>query len=146
MCSLTQGLHRGVRPAIGVALLCLAPLVQAGDDSQRLSTMSESELEAGMRSGVQVVLQRVPIQMEDQSVLVGAEYEPKSRVATYHYVQPRAVDPQALRTRLTAKNCATPNTRAMMSRGISFRHLYTAGKRLLDVTVTSNDCQGTRTS
>lgn len=144
MCSLTQGLHWSSRPALAVALLCLAPLVRAGDDSQRLSTMSESELEAGMRSGVQVVLQRIPIQMEDQSILVGAEYEPNSRVATYHYVQPGGVDPQALRSRLTAKNCATPNTRAMMSRGISFRHLYTAGKRLLDVTVTSSDCQTSR--
>ncbi|HSV57861.1 MAG TPA: hypothetical protein VLJ19_03100 [Variovorax sp.] len=144
MCSLMQGLHWTARPALAVALLCLAPLVQAGDDSQRLSTMSESELEAGMRSGVQVVLQRVPIQMEDQSILVGAEYEPNTRVATYHYVQPRAVDPQALRIQLTAKNCATPNTRAMLSRGISFRHLYTAGKRLYDVTVTSNDCGNAR--
>jgi hypothetical protein len=135
MCSLT--------PCLLLALLGLAPLAHAADDSQRLSTMSESELEAGMKSGVQVVLQRVPIQMSDQSVLVGAEYEPQSRIATYHYVQTGGVDPATLRTRLTAKNCATPNTRAMMSRGVSFRHLYTTGNRLLDVTVTNSDCAGT---
>lgn len=144
MCPLTQCLPWRARPALAAALLCLAPLTQAADDSQRLSTMSESELEAGMRSGVQVVLQRVPIQMEDQSILVGAEYEPRNRVATYHYVQPAAVDPQALRSSLLAKNCGTPNTRAMMSRGISFRHLYTAGDRLYDVTVSGNDCGSAR--
>ena len=133
-------LPRLSRLAIGALLLCALPLAWAADDSQRLATMSESELEAGMKSGVQVVLQRVPIQMDDQSVLVGAEYEPATRVATYHYVQPVGLDPNDLRSRLTAKNCSTPNTRAMISRGIVFRHLYTVGMRQIDVTVKSSDC------
>ena len=41
-------------PAV-LALLCALPLASAGDDSQRLASMSESELDAGMKSGVQVV-------------------------------------------------------------------------------------------
>ncbi|MFC5606366.1 hypothetical protein [Variovorax soli] len=125
---------------MALALSCALPLAWSADDSARLSSMSESELEAGMKSGVQVVMQRVPIQMEDQSVLVGAEYEPASRVATYHYMQARGLDPMALRTRLTAKNCTTPNTRAMLGRGIVFRHLYTVGQRQVDVTVRDRDC------
>jgi len=123
------------------ALLVATPLAFAGDDSARLSSMSDSELEAGMKSGVQVVMQRVPIQMDDQSVLVGAEYEPSSRVATYHYMQASRLDPATLRNRLTAKNCSTPNTRAMLGRGIAFRHLYTVGERQLDVTVRDRDCE-----
>ncbi|SFM63635.1 hypothetical protein [Variovorax sp. OV329] len=123
-----------------LVLLCALPLASAGDDSQRLASMSETELDAGMKSGVQVVMQRVPLQMEDQSVLVGAEYEPASRVATYHYMQATRLDPAALRNRVTAKNCATPNTRAMMGRGITFRHLYMVGERELNVTVRDSDC------
>ena len=126
-----------------LVLSCAAPAAWSADDSQRLSTMSEKELEAGMKSGVQVVMQRVPMQMEDQSVLIGADYEPATRVATYHYLQATRLDPAALRTRLTAKNCSTPNTRAMMSRGIAFRHLFTVGERQVDVTVRDSDC-GTR--
>ena len=126
-----------------LALVCALPLARASDDdAMRLATMSESELDAGMKNGVQVVLQRVPLQMDDQSVLVGAEYEPRTRVATYHYVQPRKLDPSALRSRLTAKNCSAPNTRAMLGRGISFRHLYSVGTRQFDVTVKSSDCAG----
>jgi len=127
-------------PVALVALSCALPAAWAADDSARLSTMSETELDAGMKSGVQVVMQRVPIQMEDQSVLVGAEYEPASRVATYHYLQASRLDPATLRNRLTAKNCSTPNTRAMLGRGIAFRHLYTVGERQLDVTVRDSDC------
>ncbi|MGR4869740.1 hypothetical protein ACIPRI_12835 [Variovorax sp. LARHSF232] len=124
-----------------LALMCALPLARASDDdAMRLATMSESELDAGMQSGVQVVLQRVPLQMDDQSVLVGAEYEPSTRIATYHYVQPRSLDPGTLRSRLTAKNCSAPNTRAMLGRGISFRHLYTVGTRQLGVTVKDSDC------
>ena len=125
---------------IALALTCALPLAWSADDSSRLASMSDSELEAGMKSGVQVVMQRVPIQMEDQSVLVGAEYEPASRVATYHYMQASRLDPGTLRMRLTAKNCSTPNTRAMLDRGITFRHLYTVGQRQLDVTVRDSDC------
>jgi len=126
---------------MALVLACAAlPLAWAGDDADRLSTMSESELDAGMKSGVQVVMQRVPIQMEDQSVLVGAEYEASSRVATYHYLQASRLDPTALRSRLKAKNCSAPNTRAMLGRGITFRHLYTVGERQLDVTVRGSDC------
>lgn len=140
--------HRRVlslsHPAQAIVLACAPALALAADDSQRLQAMSESELEAGMMSGVQVVLQRVPLQMEDRSVLVGAEYEPSTRVATYHYVQAGSVDADALRNRLTAKNCSTPNTRAMMSRGIAFRHLYTVGPRQLGVTVKSSDCGASR--
>ena len=123
-----------------LALLCTLAVAWGADDSARLSTMNETEVEAGMKSGVQVVMQRVPITMEDQSVLVGAEYEPASRVATYHYMQAARLDPAVLRTRLTAKNCSTPNTRAMLGRGITFRHLYTVGERQLDVTVRDSDC------
>ncbi|HYP70335.1 MAG TPA: hypothetical protein VEP93_05580 [Variovorax sp.] len=128
-----------------VALLVafVSPVAWSADDSERLSTMSDTELEAGMKSGVQVVMKRVPLQMEDQSVLVGADYEPVTRIATYHYLQATRLDPAALRTRLTTKNCTTPNTRAMMSRGITFRHLFTAGERQIDVTVRDSDC-GTR--
>lgn len=125
---------------MALALSCALPLAWSADDSARLSSMSESELDAGMKSGVQVVMQRVPIQMDDQSVLVGAEYEPASRVATYHYMQAGRLDPAALRMRLTTKNCSTPNTRAMLGRGIIFRHLYTIGERQLDVTVRDRDC------
>ncbi|MBS0455046.1 MAG: hypothetical protein JSS14_27420 [Proteobacteria bacterium] len=125
---------------VWLALSCALPLAWSADDSARLASMSESELDAGMKRGVQVVMQRVPIQMEDQSVLVGAEYEPASRVATYHYMQAGRLDPQSLRVRLTAKNCSTPNTRAMLDRGIIFRHLYTVGDRQLDVTVRDSDC------
>lgn len=128
------------RLPMALALACVLPMAWGADDSARLSSMSDSELEAGMKSGVQVVMQRVPIQMEDQSVLVGAEYEPASRVATYHYMQASKLDPASLRTRLTAKNCSTPNTRAMLDRGIIFRHLYTVGERQLDVTVRDRDC------
>lgn len=126
--------------SVVLVLSCAVPEAWGADDSARLATMSEIELEAGMKSGVQVVMQRVPIQMEDQSVLVGAEYEPASRVATYHYLQAGQLDPAALRNRLTAKNCSTPNTRAMMSRGIAFRHLFTVGERQFDVTVRDSDC------
>lgn len=136
--------HRAVplrRLPVLLALIGPLTLAFAGDDSARLSSMSDSELEAGMKSGVQVVMQRVPIQMEDQSVLVGAEYEPGSRIATYHYLQASRLDASALRNRLTAKNCSTPNTRAMLGRGITFRHLYTVGERQLDVTVRDRDCQ-----
>ena len=126
---------------VALVLSCALPLAAwSADDSARLSSMSDSELEAGMKSGVQVVMQRVPIQMEDQSVLVGAEYEPATRVATYHYMQARRLDLMTLRTRLTARNCSTPNTRAMLGRGITFRHLYTVGERQLDVTVRDSDC------
>lgn len=130
---------RRLTPALG--LICSLATAWAADDSVRLATMSESELEAGMKSGVQVVMQRVPMQMDDQSMLVGAEYDAGSRVATYHYLQARRLDPSDLRNRLTAKNCSTPNTRAMLDRGITFRHLYTIGERQLDVTVRSRDCQ-----
>ena len=125
---------------LALALSCTMTVALGADDSMRLTAMSDTELEAGMKSGVQVVMQRVPIQMEDDSVLVGAEYEPASRIATYHYLQASRLDPAALRTRLTAKNCSTPNTRAMMGRGITFRHLYTVGERQLDVTVRDSDC------
>jgi len=130
--------------ALGLALAALVSanaLADPGEQAQRLATMSETEFEAGMKQGVQVVLQRVPIQMDDQSVLVGAEWEPAARVATYHYVQVRGFDPAALRSRITAKNCTTPNTRAILGRGITFRHLYTAGNRLLDFSVSQNDCR-----
>ena len=135
---------RDVRPhriPVLLVLLGAMSLGFAGDDSARLASMSDTELEAGMKSGVQVVMQRVPIQMDDQSVLVGAEYEPGSRIATYHYLQASRLDPAILRSRLTAKNCSTPNTRAMMGRGITFRHLYTVGERQLDVTVRDSDCE-----
>ena len=132
------------RIPVALALLCALPFAGAADDSQRLASMSDTELEAGMKSGVQVVMQRVPLQMEDQSVLVGADYEPVSRIATYHYLQATRLDPQALRSRLTLKNCSTPNTRAMMGRGIAFRHLYTVGERQFDVTVRDSDCAATR--
>ena len=138
--------HRMSAPGplpVALVLCCAWSICWGADDSARLSTMSETELEAGMKSGVQVVMQRVPIQMEDRSVLVGAVYEPASRVATYHYLQASWLDPAAVRHRLTAKNCSTPNTRAMMDRGITFRHLFTAGERQFDVTVRSSDC-GTR--
>jgi len=128
------------RLAAALALLSALPIATAADDSQRLASMSDTELEAGMKSGVQVVMQRVPLQMEDQSVLVGAEYEPASRIATYHYLQATRLDPQTLRARLTEKNCSTPNTRAMMGRGIAFRHLYTVGERQFAVTVRDSDC------
>lgn len=128
---------------MALALSCAVPLAWSADDSARLSSMSESELEAGMKSGVQVVMQRVPIQMEDQSVLVGADYEPAGRIATYHYLQAGRFDPAALRSRLTTKNCSTPNTRAMLGRGITFRHVFTVGARQFDVTVRDRDC-GTR--
>lgn len=141
MTSLTPRELRPHRVAVLLVLLGTLSLGFAGDDSARLASMSESELEAGMKSGVQVVMQRVPIQMDDQSVLVGAEYEPASRIATYHYLQASRLDPASLRNRLTAKNCSTPNTRAMMGRGIAFRHLYTVGERQLDVTVRDSDCQ-----
>ena len=139
----TTGLPALHRLAAVLALLCAIPATWSADDSARLSTMSETELDAGMKSGVQVVMQRVPIQMEDQSVLVGADYEPARRIATYHYLQASRLDPDALRNRLTAKNCNTPNTRAMMGRGITFRHLFTVGERQFDVTVRDSDC-GTR--
>lgn len=126
--------------SVALVLSCALPAAWSADDSARLSTMSEKELDAGMKSGVQVVMQRVPIQMEDQSVLVGADYEPAHRVATYHYLQAGRLDPAALRSRLTAKNCSTPNTRAMLGRGITFRHLFTVGERQFDVTVRNSDC------
>lgn len=122
-----------------LAIACALP-AWAGDDSVRLATMSDSELQAGMKSGVQIVMQRVPMQMDDQSVLVGAEYDAARRLATYHYLQARQLDPDMLRNRLTAKNCNTPNTRAMMGRGITFRHLYTVGDNQFDVTVRDTDC------
>ena len=140
MSPITHRVSALVPHAVALALSCAPPVTWSADDSARLSTMSESELEAGMKSGVQVVMQRVPIQMEDQSVLVGADYEPVSRVATYHYLQATRLDPAALRSRLTAKNCSTPNTRAMMGRGIAFRHLFTVGNRQFDVTVRDTDC------
>ncbi len=129
-------------PVLALVLLCALPAASGADDSARLSTMSETELDAGMKSGVQVVMQRVPIQMEDQSVLVGADYDAASRVATYHYLQAGRLDPSALRSRLTAKNCGTPNTRAMLGRGIAFRHLFTVGEYQFDVTVHESDCTG----
>ncbi|MDM0110642.1 hypothetical protein QTI66_00695 [Variovorax sp. J22R133] len=127
--------------ALAVVLLAFCAQAIAADDSQRLKTMSDSELEAGMKAGVQVVLQRVPIQMENQTVLVGAEYEPNTRIATYHYVQAGTFDPAALRTRFTTKNCTTPNVRAILSRGITFRHQFTAGDRMVDFSVTNGDCR-----
>lgn len=132
---------QAIRPLLaGLALACSTAAASAADDSVRLATMSENELQAGMKSGVQMVMQRVPMQMDDQSVLVGAEYDPSRRVATYHYLQARQLDPSALRDRLTAKNCNSPNTRAMMSRGITFRHLYMVGDHQFDVTVREGDC------
>jgi len=134
---------RNKLPARALALALLGFCAQAGaaDDSKRLTTMSDTELDAGMKAGVQVVLQRVPIQMENQTVLVGAEYEPSAKIATYHYIQAGTFDPSALRTRFTTKNCTTPNVRAILSRGITFRHQITAGDRLLDFSVKNDDCR-----
>lgn len=120
--------------------LAASTAAMAADDSARLTTMSEAELQTGMQSGVQAVLQHVPMRMEDQSVLVGAEYSPNTRTATYHYVQKRQVNPDQLRAQLRAKNCGAPNTRAMMSRGIRFEHLYTVGDDVFGVTISREQC------
>ncbi|MEJ8856186.1 hypothetical protein WKW79_16520 [Variovorax robiniae] len=93
-----------------------------------------------MKSGVQRVLQQVPIRMEDQATLIGAEYESRSRVATYHYIRPAGADASALRSRITAKNCGTPNVRALLARGVTFRHLYMVGEQQVDFSVTQRDC------
>lgn len=124
---------------VGLGLGALAPAFGA-DDSVRLTNMSESELQTGMQSGVQAVLAHVPMQMEDRSVLVGAEYSSATRTATYHYVQATRLDPDVLRMRLMAKNCGTPNTRAMMKRGIRFQHLYSVGDDEFSVTVSDEHC------
>jgi len=133
---------RPVRLA-ALAIAFAAPAIGFGaDDSVRLASMSDTELQTGMQSGVQAVLQHVPMRMEDQSVLVGAEYSPETRTATYHYVRVARVDPELLRAHLTAKNCGTPNTRAMMARGIRFVHLYTVGDDVYGVTISGDACGG----
>ncbi|WP_213955299.1 MULTISPECIES: hypothetical protein [unclassified Variovorax] len=121
-------------------MLALGAPATAADERSRLSTMSDTELEAGMKSGVQRVLQQVPIRMGDQATLIGAEYESRSRVATYHYIRPGGVDSSALRSRITAKNCNTPNVRALLARGVTFRHLYMVGDQQVDFSVTQRDC------
>ena len=133
---------RGHLPHIvlAVALMALGVPAVAADDQARLSTLSDTELEAGMKSGVQSVLQQVPIRMEDQATLIGAEYESSSRVATYHYIRPGGADSSALQSRITAKNCGTPNVRALLARGVTFRHLFMVGEQLVDFSVTQRDC------
>ncbi|MDM0044357.1 hypothetical protein QTH91_07695 [Variovorax dokdonensis] len=137
-----RGALRSLTTAFGLGLGALAPAF-GGDDSLRLATMSETELQSGMQSGVQAVLQHVPMKMEDHSVLVGAEYSSATRTATYHYVQATRLDPEVLRLRLMAKNCSTPNTRAMMKRGIRFQHLYSVGDDEYSVTVSDEHCPPT---
>ncbi|MEJ8848659.1 hypothetical protein [Variovorax rhizosphaerae] len=86
------------------------------------------------------MLQQVPIRTEDQATLIGAEYESRSRVATYHYIRPVGMDASALRSRITAKNCGTPNVRALLARGVTFRHLYMVREQQIDFSVTQRDC------
>jgi len=125
---------------MALALMAFGATAVAADEPARLAKLSDTELDAGMKSGVQRVLQQVPIRMEDQATLIGAEYESRSRVATYHYIRPSGVDASALRSRTTARNCSTPNVRALLGRGVTFRHMYMVGEQQIDFSVTQRDC------
>lgn len=119
----------------------LAGFSHAADNSALLFRMSESEVVAEMKTGIEISNKELPARVNATTILQSVSYTSFDKVFMYRYTTTNAMDEKAQRAAVVRQQCASPNLLALMKRGITLRSLYfDPNQKMTDIEVRQTDC------
>ncbi|KWT98158.1 MULTISPECIES: hypothetical protein [unclassified Variovorax] len=130
-----------MRALIAPFVLLLAGVAGAADNSASILQMSESELAAETKAGVDTFNKDLPSRVNATTILQSVSYTSFNKVYMYRYETTFPMNEKAQRAALVKQQCASPNLSAFMKRGITLRSLYFGpDRKMTDIEVRAADC------
>jgi hypothetical protein len=137
---MTDTLPGNLQKAVVAAFVLMISLKAIADTADNILRYSESQLLRAGQTMAEGVARSSPSQIDSTTVLLGAIFARDTKTFIYKYESSIRLDPSRMAQAIPRYTCADRIRRALMSKGITFKHVYITPAGQLERSVTIRDC------
>ena len=104
--------------------LQLACSLAYGDTADNIMQYSDAQINNTGKKMAEAISRASPAQVDAGTKLLGAIYAPDTKTIIYKYETTFSIETSKIPSYLSRQTCADPIRKALMYRGVKFKHIY----------------------